>query len=70
MASESYSAPAGAEQHWQNIIAAVKGSAAAEVWFQFRREGGFSQPLDEPEAPNLASRLGRSGGEWPSGDAA
>ena len=46
-----------AEQRWLKIIEAVRGSAAVQVWFRYKREAGFPQAPDEPEAPDLASSL-------------
>lgn len=55
-----------AEQRWRKIIEAMRGSAAAEVWFRYKGEGGFTEA---PAEPDLTRASKESAGPKPELDA-
>jgi hypothetical protein len=57
--------PEQVEEHWRRMIAAVKGRAMAEVWYEFKF-GPSKQPgVTNPPGPVQGGATSRAGGERP-----
>jgi hypothetical protein len=56
METESCQTPEQVEEHWRRIIAAVRGSQMATVWYEYQRERLRQKDAQRPPACTPASK--------------